>query len=96
MEQLYKYRGTASCIGFSSKGCGAADLVLGNITDWDKTRIRLAAHGALAKYINNIEGTDAEEQYINSDWYYDRNLFLHRIEIPSSNERIPAGKILFR
>ncbi|MEA4896543.1 MAG: hypothetical protein VB064_14970 [Oscillospiraceae bacterium] len=28
-----------------------------------------------------------------SDWYFDRNLFLYRIEVPSSNERIPAKVI---
>lgn len=81
MKQLYKYHGTVSSIGFNGRGCGVADLVLGDISDWDKPPVRVAAHGALAKYINDIEGTDAEERYIKADWYYDRNLFLHRIEI---------------
>lgn len=86
MEQLFKYHGTVSSIGFSSKGCGAADLILSDITDRDKPPVRVDAHGALARYINEIEMTDAEERYIRSDWYYDSNLFLYRIEVPGSKE----------
>jgi hypothetical protein len=93
MERLFKYYGTVSSISFSSKGCGAADLILDDITDRDKPPVRVEAHGALAKYINEIEMTDAEERYIRSDWYYDSNLFLYRIEVPSSKERIPAKVI---
>lgn len=33
--------------------------------------------------------TDAEERYIQSDWYYNRNLFLRRIDAPNSGS-IPA------
>ncbi len=93
MGQLYKYRGTVAQISFNSKGCGTADLILGDISDWDKPPVRVTAHGALAKYIYEIGMTDAEERYIASDWYYDRNLFLYRIEVPSSNELIPAKVI---
>lgn len=93
MERLFKYHGTVSSIGFSSKGCGTADLILGDITDRDKPPVRVEAHGGLAKYINEIEMTDAEERYIRSDWYYDSNLFLYRIEVPTSKERIPAKVI---
>lgn len=93
MEWLFKYYGTVSSISFSSKGCGAADLILDNITDRNKPPVCVEAHGALAKYINEIEMTDAEERYIRSDWYYDSNLFLYRIEVPSSKERIPAKVI---
>jgi len=93
MDRLYKYRGTVSQFGFDSKGCGTADLILGDINDWDKPPVRVTAHGTLATYIHEIEMTDAEERYISSDWYYDRNLFLYRIEVPSSNEFIPAKVI---
>ncbi len=93
MERLFKYHGTVSSISFSSKGCGAADLILGDITDRDKPPVRVEAHGALAKYINEIEMTDVEERYIQSDWYYDRNLFLYRIEVPSSKDHVPAKVI---
>ncbi|MPM07933.1 hypothetical protein SDC9_54244 [bioreactor metagenome] len=93
MTQLFKYSGTVSQFGFDGKGSGTADLILDDISDWDKPPVRIAAHGALARYISDIEGTDAEERYINSDWYYDRNLFLYRIEVPSSNEFLPAKVI---
>jgi hypothetical protein len=94
MKQLYKYRGTVSSIGFDSKGCGTADIILGDLSDWDKPPVRVTAHGALAKYVYEIGMTDAEERYISSDWYYDRNLFLHRVEVPSNNGRAPAKIIM--
>ena len=93
MSRLFKYRGTVSQFSFDSKGCETADLILGDISDWEKAPVRITAHGALAKYIYEIEMTDAEERYINSDWYYDSNLFLYRIEVPSSHEYIPAKVI---
>lgn len=95
MEKLYKYQGTVGEIGFNANNGykASANIVLDDNGDWDKAPIRIEAFGGLAKYINDIEGTDAEERYIKADWYYDRNLYLHRIEIPSSNERIPAKVI---
>ncbi len=91
MNQLYKYQGTVSSFSYDSKGCGSADIVLGDVTDyWDKAPVRIQAFGGMAKYINEIEWTDAEERYLKADWYYDRNLYLQRIEIPSKNESIPA------
>jgi len=95
MEQLFKYQGTVDTISYNkNEGYTAgADIVLNDINNWDKAPTRIQAFGGLANYINEIECTDAEERYINADWYYDRNLFLHRIEIPSSSERIPAKVI---
>lgn len=93
MAQLYKYRGLVSQFSFDRKGCGTADIILGDISDRDKAPVRVEAHGALAKYIYEIEMTDAKERYIDSDWYYDSNLFLHRIEVPSNNEFLPAKVI---
>ncbi len=86
MKQLYKYQGTVSSFCFSDNNGhkASADIVLGDIRDWEKAPTRIQAFGGLAKYINEINGTDAEERYIKSDWYYDRNLYLHRIEIPTS------------
>ena len=60
------------------------------MTDLDKAPTRLEVFGALSKYIEAIEGTDAEERYIKSDWYFDSNLYLHRIEIPGSEVWRPA------
>ncbi|MCM1564943.1 MAG: hypothetical protein NC238_03105 [Dehalobacter sp.] len=86
MSQLYKYHGTVSSIEFKDNGYKAsADIILGDISDWDKAPTRIQAFGGLAKYISEIGGTDAEERYIKSDWFYDRNLYLHRIEIPTSD-----------
>lgn len=94
MEKLYKYQGTVGEIGFRNNGYKArANIVLYDNRDWDKAPTRIEAFGGLAKYINEIECTDAEERYIKADWYYDSNLYLHRIEIPSSNPRIPAKVI---
>jgi hypothetical protein len=89
MSQLYKYQGSVSSFSFTDNGHKAsAEIVLGDIRDWDKAPTRIEAFGGLAKYINAIEGTDAEERYIKSDWYFDRNLYLHRIEIPTNDGRI--------
>ena len=53
------------------------------MTDFDKAPTRLEVFGALGKYIAAIELTDAEERYIKSEWYFDSNLYLRRIEVPS-------------
>lgn len=93
MERIYKYHGTVFSFSFKENGYKAmADIVLGDISDREKSPVRLTAHGALANYINDIEMTDFEERYIQSDWYYDSNLFLERIEVPSSGH-IPAKVI---
>ncbi len=86
----YKYTGTISGYSFNPGGCGSVDLRLYDITDDKKPPVRLEAFGPLAKYIHAIEGTDAEERYIKADWYYDRNLYLTGIVIPSSGSPIPA------
>lgn len=86
MAQLFKYVGT---IGVSSDGC--RDIVLDDIRDWNKAPVRLTVISkAMAGYLEARSWTDAEERYINAVWYYDRNLFLRRMEIPSSDEQIPA------
>jgi len=89
MAKLYKYQGTVSKFSFKDNRHKAkVDIILGDISDWDKAPIRIEAFGALAKYINEIEWTDAEERYIKANWYYDSNLYLHRIEIPTKDGRI--------
>ncbi len=91
MERLYKYQGSISSL--TCKGSKATDIILYDMRDPDKAPTRLEVFGGLAKYIYDIEMTDAEERYIDSDWYYDSNLYLHRIEVPSNNESIPAKVI---
>lgn len=93
MERIYKYHGTVFSFSFKHNGYKAmADIILGDISDKEKPPVCLTTHGALAGYINDIEMTDAEERYIQSDWYYDSNLFLDRIEVPSGGH-IPAKVI---
>ena len=86
MGQIFEYVGT---IGVSSDGC--RDIILDDIRDWNKAPMRLTVTSpAMAKYLEDRSWTDAEERYINAVWYFDRNLFLRRMEIPSTDERIPA------
>lgn len=93
MKKLYKYTGTISehCYRRNSPNAlPVLSLVLCDLLDDDKSPIRLEALGGLADYINAIEGTDAEERYLTADWYYDNLLYLHRIEIPSTEPHRPA------
>ena len=78
--KLYKYSGTIE--EFAVERGRISYIKLFDVTDLDKAPTRLEVFGALSKYIEAIESTDAEERYIKSDWYFDSNLYLHRIEIP--------------
>ncbi len=93
MKRLFKYTGTISGFSYRQYNPNAlpfADLVLYDMYDDNKAPVRIEAIGGLADYIKDIEGTDAEERYITSDWYYDNLLYLHRIEIPSKVPGQPA------
>ena len=96
MKKLYKYTGTVSSFSYRRNNPNAlpfSDLVLFDLYDDNKAPVRIEAMGGLADYLKEIEWTDAEERYITSDWYYDSNLFLHRIEIPSKDPG-KAAKII--
>lgn len=86
--KLYKYTGTISEVSFRNRT--ACDIKLYDMNDRDKAPTRLEVFGALSEYIEAIESTDAEERYIKSDWYFDSNLYLYRIEIPGSEVGRPA------
>lgn len=93
MKKLYKYTGGISSFSYrrnSPEAVPSVDMILYDINDDDKAPIRISAAGGLADYLNDIEGTDAEERYITSDWYFDHLLYLHRIEIPSTEPGKPA------
>ena len=93
MRNLYKYTGTVSSFSYrrnSPNALPSCDLILFDSTDDSKAPVRIEATGGLADYINHIEMTDAEERYLNADWFYDNNLFLYRIEIPSNDPSCPA------
>ena len=93
MKKLYKYTGVVSEHCYRRNNPNALpflNLVLCDLHDDDKAPIRIDAFGGLADYINAIECTDAEERYLTADWYYDSLLYLHRIEIPSTEPGRPA------
>lgn len=91
MNKLYKYQGTVS--EMTARGQTATEIVLYDSNDDSKAPTRLSVSGALAKYIYEIEMTDAEERYLTLNWYFDRCLYLRSIEVPSSNPYIPAKVI---
>ena len=86
--KLYKYSGTIEELAVERGRISYIKLF--DVTDFDKAPTRLEVFGALGKYIEAIEGTDAEERYIKSDWYFDSNLYLRRIEIPGGEVGRPA------
>lgn len=78
--KLYKYSGTIEELAVERGRISYIKLF--DVTDFDKAPTRLEVFGALGKYIEAIELTDAEERYIKSDWYFDSSLYLWRIEVP--------------
>lgn len=89
-DRLYKYSGLISCYSFDKFHGPTVDMVLYDIRDDAIAPTRIAAHGQIAAYIDSLSCTDDEERYITSDYYYDGNLYLAYISIPSSDPRIPA------
>ena len=88
MSRLYRYRGTVAAMDAWDQA--AHEIVLHNSSDDSKAPTRLNIYGGLAKYIYELEMTDAEERYLDADYVYDWNLTLVRIEIPSNVPSIPA------
>ena len=91
MSRLYRYHGSIS--GMMAQGQTAREITLYDSNDDRQAPTRLNVYGDLAKYIYELEMTDAEERYLDVDYYYDRLLTLVRIEIPSVNPNIPAKVI---
>ena len=93
IRKLYKYTGSISSFSYrrnSPEAVPVVDMILDDINDDDKAPIRISAAGGFADYIDSIECTDAEERYLASDWYFDNLLYLHRIEVPSTEPGKPA------
>ena len=87
MKYIYKYHGGVEVM---EGGPFNMEIVLGDIDDWEHIApIRLSVGGGLAKYIYLLEGTDDEERYLKADYYFDRNLYLRRIEIPAADPNAP-------
>ena len=91
MSRLYRYRGTVAAMDAWNQA--AHEIVLHNSSDDSKAPTRLNIYGDLAKYIYELEMTDAEERYLDADYVDDWNLALVRIEIPSKVPNIPAKVI---
>ena len=80
----------------SAMGQTAQEITLYDSSDDSKAPTRLNIYGDLAKYIYELEMTDAEERYLDADYMYEWNLTLVRIEIPSNVPSIPAKIIAQR
>lgn len=88
--RLFKYYGNISAIEI----IGPAEfIILEELNNDEKAPVYLKICGALAKYIYDIDMTGAAERYLNANWYYDRGLYLCRIEIPSTSPSLPAKVI---
>lgn len=90
MEKLYVYHGSISSLSSSGKSKNKIDIILYNHNNENQAPTKLEVLGGLSKYIYDIEMTDAEERYLNANYYFDSNLLLHRIEIPSNDKNFPA------
>ena len=88
MRRLYRYHGSVGIM--SAMGQTAQEITLYDSNDDSKAPTRLNIYGGLAKYIYELEMTDAEERYLDADYFYDWNLTLVRIEIPSNVPKMPA------
>lgn len=69
MSRLYRYRGTVAAMDAWDQA--AHEIVLHNSSDDSKAPTRLNIYGDLAKYIYELEMTDAEERYLDADYVYD-------------------------
>ena len=78
--KLYKYTGTISEVAV--RHGSVCSIKLYDMNNSDKAPTRLDVVGALGRYIDDIECTDAEERYLPTNYYFDDNLYLWRIEIP--------------
>lgn len=86
--KLYKYHGQIA--GESCRSKTEKEITLYDPKNGDKPPTRLHVGGGLETYLDGIRGSDLEEKYMETDYFYDELLYLRRIEIPSSNPRIPA------
>lgn len=81
MNELYKATG---CIGVLSRKCrGELDVIVEQIGKPEFAPHLLKVSGPLADYLESRSGTDAEERYIDSVYYFDSFCELCMIEIPA-------------
>ncbi len=95
--RLYEYIGKVS--GYSMEPNAAGHYHIRSLDLYDPCSeehapVRLSAYGGLEKYIMDIECTDAEERYLKASYWYDRNLILRAIVIPSIRPEEAPAKII--
>ncbi len=90
-HRLYSYVGTISMLPYQNEPY--ADLILHCSCQEEIAPVKLTITGPLYEYVRERDLTDNEERYINATWYYDSNLYIRRIEIPSCDDRRPAKVI---
>lgn len=93
--RLYQYHGTISIYG-PAQNNGCTEITLYNPDDDRVPPTRLDVAGELDAYIHELGWTDDEERYLRSTYYYDADLRLVAIEIPSDGEYAPAKALISR
>lgn len=90
-HRLYSYVGTISMLPYQNESY--ADLVLYHSHQEEMAPVKLTITGPLYAYVRERDLTDDDERYINATWYYDSDLYIRRIEIPSCDDLRPAKVI---
>lgn len=91
----YKYEGGIGSYSITKPGAvSIADIVLYNARDYTIAPTRVQAYGELADYIHALECTDDEERYLEWHFYYDSNLTLAYIIIPSWDMPLRPAKVI--
>lgn len=93
-SRLYRYHGSISQA--SMRNMEVTSITLHQLGNDRRPPIQLAVFGSLAQYLYELECSDYEERYIDSDFYFDSMLHLARIEIPSTDPSRPARIIARR
>lgn len=107
--KTYKYVGSVASYRLSDQI--DYNIELYNYESPNIPPIRLTASGEMFRYIDDLEGHDAEEKYMDKEFYYDMFFNLLAVVIPGNDRRpakvvisdrvddnnfvIPAGKVKF-
>lgn len=92
MERIYSCKGTVSRIGCDAEK-RVDEFIVTCLSDEKAPPVWMMPCHDMGKYLIDRDWTDVEERYIDAIWYYDANLFLRWIEIPSTNPHVPAKVI---
>lgn len=94
--KIYRYTGSIGELGWTNGARrNMLDIKLYDPNNDDVPPTRLTALGEIAEYIDSLEGTDDDERYLRTHYYYDDNLTLVGVEIPAVDKGpIPAKMIV--